>query len=273
MSKVNLLNYDSATISKISNQVIKTVFTKKVTKVKLKNNFAGVEVKYSLANSNGSIYNGNAFTLDGNVLVVRANDKNENVNLSVSIVEGGDSLVLRTWELNILTNAESEIYHLDHMRYNNNKLSYLFGIIGIFFTIISAFVCLNSVMPKWFVLLYILLTIAILLVGFLASEKTKTYKINYAYTMGVLGIICFALIFWVPLQLIIQQNNGNLDGYLGAPVIGDPAQNAYLPSNGAVRGALAIISYIIAGVSFVLGAVIAYFKSSKLNKYLASLKK
>ncbi len=273
MSNIDLLNYEPTTISLISNQVIKTVFTKEYTKVKLKTNFPNVAVKYVLTSVDGSAYKGDVFSLDNNYLLVKSNGKSEKVSLSVVITEGEDELVLRTWELNLLTEEESKIYHLEHMRYNNNKASYVLGMVGIFGTVISAFVCLNSVLPKWFVLLYILLTIAILLVGFLCSEKTKTYKINYAYTMGVLGLICFALIFWLPLQLIIQQANGNAGGILGLPITGDHSQNAYLPSNGTVRGIIAIVSYLIAGIAFCSGSLIGYSKANKLNKYLATLKK
>ena len=190
----------------------------------------------------------------------------------------------------------------DGLIYDLAELFKIFGDstrIRILFVLFAGIVLLNSVRYNWQSLVYILLLIAMVLVGFLASEKVKTYQIKYSYVMGVLGIICVLLIFWYPLSLIVQYGRyqeasdmlASMDAtnpeyahwqeilqdtrnYLGAPIVEtNVVRQAMLPTSGTFRGVFAIILLIIAAASNFVGSFVAYAKSKKLNKYLESLNK
>lgn len=293
-TNISLENYDSTLIAAISNQVLKTVFTKDKTKIKLKTKFLNSNVVYKLETNNTS------FVLNDNILeVVRNSQNEETAKISVYLLDNSNEVYVNSWDLVLLTKDNSETYKLQEMRYNNNKISYLFGILGILFVLFAGIVLLNSVRYNWQSLVYILLLIAMVLVGFLASEKVKTYQINYSYVMGVLGIICVLLIFWYPLSLIVQYGRyleasdmlASMDAtnpeyahwqeilqdtrnYLGAPIVEtNVVRQAMLPTSGTFRGVFAIILLVIAAASNFVGSFIAYVKSKKLNKYLESLNK
>lgn len=293
-TNISLENYDSTLIAAISNQVLKTVFTKDKTKIKLKTKFLNSNVVYKLETNNTS------FVLNDNILeVVRNSQNEETAKISVYLLDNSNEVYVNSWDLVLLTKDNSETYKLQEMRYNNNKISYLFGILGILFVLFAGIVLLNSVRYNWQSLVYILLLIAMVLVGFLASEKVKTYQINYSYVMGVLGIICVLLIFWYPLSLIVQYGRyqeasdmlASMDAtnpeyahwqeilqdtrnYLGAPIVEtNVVRQAMLPTSGTFRGVFAIILLVIAAASNFVGSFVAYVKSKKLNKYLESLNK
>lgn len=292
-TNISLENYDSTLIAAISNQVLKTVFTKDKTKIKLKTKFLNSNVVYKLETNNTS------FALNDNILeVVRNSQNEETAKISVYLLDNSNEVYVNSWDLVLLTKDNSETYKLQEMRYNNNKISYLFGILGILFVLFAGIVLLNSVRYNWQSLVYILLLIAMVLVGFLASEKVKTYQIKYSYVMGVLGIICVLLIFWYPLSLIVQYGRyqeasdmlASMDAtnpeyahwqeilqdtrnYLGAPIVEtNVVRQAMLPTSGTFRGVFAIILLVIAAASNFVGSFVAYVKSKKLNKYLESLK-
>lgn len=293
---VSLEKYDSNLIAAISNQVLKTVFTKNISKVKLKTKFMNNNsVVYKLETNDNDVYK-----LENNVLYVnRTKEEESKAKLSVYLLDNGSEVYVNSWDLVLLPSLDSETYKLQEMRYNNNKLSYFCGIMGILFMLFAAIVILNSANYTWQTLLFILLTIGMILVGFLAAEKTKTYRKQFAITMGVLGIICVILIFWYPLTLIVQYTryedahnilatlpsddpmyahyNAILEDarqYLGQPIVASAVnRQAMLPSSGTFRGVMAIILLIIAAAFDLIGSFIGYVKSTKLDKYLESLKK
>lgn len=202
-------------------------------------------------------------------------------------------------------NQTAENFELEKMRYNNNSLSYKLGYAGIICSVIACFLALNSFGPSDFsTVVKVLMNIVILLVGFLATEKVKVYTKNYSYVMYVIGGVCFARIFWVPLQLFIYYNKfvNMLDGTdagfsnakaaysnkLGATVIGDwvkevtdeagniitPAHRVgtgYLTMNGNIRAVIILIFLLLASASFIASGVINYIRSTKLNNYLSSI--
>lgn len=195
---------------------------------------------------------------------------------------------------------------LEKMRYNNNSLSYKLGYCGIACSVIAAFIALNSFgSSDASTMVKILMNIVILLVGFLATEKVKVYKKEYSYVMCTLGGVCFARIFWVPLQLFIYYNkfinaidptNNNsftaakekYGSKLGATIIGkwnDATFNddgnlltegyrtatGYLTMNGNIRAIIILVFLALAGVSFIASGIINIHKSNKLNNYLVEI--
>ena len=177
---------------------------------------------------------------------------------------------------------------LEMMRYRVNGLSYKLGLLAILLSIFGAFVCLNSTQPKTFVvILKILLNIVILLAGFLCVEKSKNYSKEGSIGLIVIGGVCAARIFWIPIQLITYYNmytnalnsgdKASMDKatqFIGKTITGYFEGNSvrWLPYNGNFRGILAIILFVGAAVAFIGAGVIGYIRSKKLTTYLDSLK-
>ena len=199
------------------------------------------------------------------------------------------------------SDLEYEKNSVEMMRYRNNGLSSKLGMGAMGFSILGAFICLNSVNPNnALTLVIILLNIVILLGGFLAAEKVKNYIKGGAIAQIVFGAFCIGRIFWVPLLLIINYNvyKGYLSGkitydtekydklinvpgykaaesYLGASIKAYDEKRgfayAYLTPNGNVRAVLAMIFFAAAGALFIAAGIIGYKRASKLHKYLASI--
>lgn len=190
---------------------------------------------------------------------------------------------------------------VEMLRYRVNGVAYKLGLIGIVFSILAAFICLNSFQPSTFlVIIKILMNIAIILAGFLFSEQAKNYSKSGSIGLGVLGCVCVARIFWVPLQLLIYYNkftaawkeknailaaNGDtteiqakIDSYtkyLGSTIRSEYEGGyavSWLPHSGNFRGIVAIVFLVLAAVSFLTASYIGYKQSKKLNTYLESLK-
>ena len=185
---------------------------------------------------------------------------------------------------------------LEKMRYQNNSLSYMLGMLGIAASVLAAFMGLNSYKPVVSTIFKILLNIGILLFGFLAIEKTKNYRKQFCIVLIVIGAICFARIFWVPIRLMMYTNYAEaiLKGsYNGALTIEDcqkvlaevccPLQytdgvfkyssTGWLPNSGVVRGIMMIIELAIASASFIAAGVIGLRKSIMLENYLTEIEK
>lgn len=178
---------------------------------------------------------------------------------------------------------------VEMMRYRTNDLSNKLGYLALLFSIMAAFVCLNSTNPNSFaVILKILLNIIILLGGFLCCEKAKNYSKGGSIALIAFGGICYARIFWIPLQLLIyypmyvsaiENNDDDLKSragkYLGSTITGyfDGSKSRWLPYSGTFRGILAIVLLICAGTLFVAAGLVGFKRSVKLNSYLDSLKK
>lgn len=186
--------------------------------------------------------------------------------------------------------------HLEKMRYNNNSLSYILGLLGIVFSIAACFISLNSLNPIGVkTVIKVVLNIVVLLVGFLASEKVKVYQIKFSYVMYVLGGIAILRIFWYPLMLLINYNKfadllvtdasgaitlesfraagaayGKVLGktIIGQLVNGEIVTTGYLTANGYIR---AIILFVLLGccaACFILSGFVNQIKSTKLTNYL-----
>lgn len=184
--------------------------------------------------------------------------------------------------LNAMSDLEFGKNKVEMMRYRANGLSYKLGLGGLAFSVLAAFLSLNAFNPTNIsVILKILLNIAILLIGFLACEKTKTYSKQGSISMVVIGAVCFARIFWIPLNLIIDYNAwkaGKSNGdFLGAVIKNSKADEgnkliAYLPQDGNFRGIFAITCLVLAALLFIIAGITGYMRAKKLSTYLESLK-
>ena len=174
-------------------------------------------------------------------------------------------------------NLESEM-----MRYRNNGLSYKLGFGGIAFSILAAFICLNSFNPNSFlVILKILMNIAILLFGFLNVEKAKAYSKKGSIVLMAIGGINILRIFEVPLLLIINYNAwvnaAAEDKEKYTKILGKTITSrsddllTYLPQNGNFRGIVAIILLIISASFFISAGLIGYKKSVQLENYMKTI--
>lgn len=184
-----------------------------------------------------------------------------------------------------MSDLEFDKNSVEMMRYRNNKLAYGLGFGGLAFTVLAAFIILNSMsVISVQVILCIFLNIAMLLSGFLACERAKTYSRNGSIFLGVLGVINVLQIFWLPLQILITYNKwkgieniSEKSEYardnVGSVITEGGANNLHwLSTNGNFRGVTAIVFLVISAVFFIFAAVIGVMKSNKLNNYLDSLK-
>lgn len=184
-----------------------------------------------------------------------------------------------------MSDLEFDKNSVEMMRYRNNKLAYWLGLGGLAFGVLASFVILNSMSPITVqVILCIFLNIFILLSGFLACERAKTYSKKGSIFLGALGVVNILQIFWLPLTIIITYNKWNSITDLNeksnygrdnvGAVITEGGANSihWLSTNGNFRGILAIVFLAISAAFFISGSVIGVMKSKKLNNYLDSLK-
>ena len=77
---------------------------------------------------------------------------------------------------------------VEMMRYRANGLSNKLGLLGMAFSVLGMFICLNSFKPTDIqVLLIVMINIVILLGGFLACERAKAYSKNGSIALVVFG--------------------------------------------------------------------------------------
>ena len=184
-----------------------------------------------------------------------------------------------------MSDLEFDKNSVEMMRYRNNKLAYWLGLGGLAFGVLAAFIVLNSMAAITVqVILCIFLNIFMLLSGFLACERTKTYSRNGSIFLGALGVVNVLQIFWLPLTIIVTYNKWNsitnLDeksaygrDNVGAVITEGGANSVHwLSTNGNFRGILAIVFLVISAAFFFGAAVIGVMKYNKLNNYLDSLK-
>ncbi len=188
---------------------------------------------------------------------------------------------------------------VEMMRYRVNGLSHKLGLLGMAFSTMGMFICLNSIKPTDAqTLLIVMINIVILLGGFLACERAKSYSQKGSIALGVFGVICALRIFYVPIILMKNYNefvsNYNIiyNGAAGDKVAANTAMkeaashledtvtayfgsnyaNAFLSHSGNFRAVFAIIMFAAAAVSFIFAAVIGVKRSIKLSTYLDSIK-
>lgn len=206
-------------------------------------------------------------------------------------------------ERNTLTKMSDLEYSkndVEMMRYRPCKLAYSLGLGGMFLSLLACFVGLNSMAGGTVnTIIVIMVNIVVLLGGFLACEKAKSYSQTGNIALLVFGGISVARIFYVP--IIIMTNFATFASFIGAdgkirqdltaeeletlkgaqanlgPTVtahysDATAANAFLPASGYFRGIAAIVLLAISAAMFIAGGVIGYLQSKKLNTYLDSLK-
>jgi len=163
------------------------------------------------------------------------------------------------------------------MRYRTNGFAYKLGMLAIAFSILGAFICLNSYKWDLTIIIKILGNIVILLFGFLSIEKVKSYSLSYSYTLIGIGGLCVARMFWIPVRLITlyaqyqaDPTNPEALKYLGASVIGDPKVNSYLPQSGTIRGVAAMVLIALAAVCFIGAGVQGAIKAKHYAEYMST---
>ena len=175
------------------------------------------------------------------------------------------------------------------MRYRVNGLSYKLGLIAMVFSLLGAFICLNSVQPSDVqTILKILLNVVVLLGGFLSAEMVKNYSHKGAIAEMVFGGVMIARIFYFPTMLIYHYNvfkaakaagdaaTADLHKQFLAQTIksyedGTSYATAFLPADGNFRGIFAIVCFAISAVCFIAAGIIGYKRATKLSTYLKSL--
>lgn len=161
------------------------------------------------------------------------------------------------------------------LRYRTNSLSYKLGMLGILFSMLAAFLVLNSLAWDFTVIIKILMNIIILLFGFLSIEKVKAYSKEYSYVLIGIGVVCVARIFWGPLTLLVDYakylgSDKTETGKLGPTVTGSYLRNAYLWQNGYFRGITSMVFLGCAAACFIVAGLIGISKSVKYAKYIAT---
>jgi len=189
----------------------------------------------------------------------------------------------------VMSDLEYTKNDTEMMRYRVNGLSNKFGLLGMILSLFAAFICLNSMRPITFqVILIILYNIVILLGGFLAAEKVKSYSAKGAIAELVFGGVCIARIFYIPVMLISwygKYKAALADGdtamideckkHLGVTITakdGGKVANAFLPSSGTFRGVMAIVLLSLAATCFIISGITGYLRAKKLSTYMNSLK-
>jgi hypothetical protein len=188
------------------------------------------------------------------------------------------------------------------MRYRVNGLSNKLGLLGMGASIFAGLVALNSFNPMDFqVLVIVLINVVILLGGFLACERVKTYSTGGAIAQIVFSGVCIARMFYIPLMLVIAYKNyltaftvdradfdkvadynakvsETQDGCLNilAATITNKDNSeyaiAFLPQNGYFRSIFIMTLLAIAAGAFLAAGLTGYAKAKKLSTYLASIK-
>lgn len=161
------------------------------------------------------------------------------------------------------------------LRYRTNSLSYKLGMGGILFSLLGAFISLNTMVWNATVTIKILGNIIILLFGFLSIEKVKSYSKEYSYVLCGIGAVCIARIFWCPLQIMIwygkylqDKENPEIEKHLGPVVTKAPISNSYLPQSGYFRGIFAIVLLGIAAAFFIGAGIVGIIKAKKYADYM-----
>jgi hypothetical protein len=196
--------------------------------------------------------------------------------------------------LNKMSDLEYAKNDVEMMRYRANTLSHKLGLLAMAFSIFGAFVCLNSIKPNDVnVLIIIMINIVILLGGFLAAERAKTYSYKGSIALVTFGGICIARMFYVPIILLTNfATYSSLFGKEGlteaeTKALADATSHlgetitykntgaqavAFLPSSGTFRGVFAMVLFALAGAAFIVAGVIGILRSMKLSRYLDSIK-
>ncbi len=151
----------------------------------------------------------------------------------------------------------------DRLRFTKNKLSanlIIFAIVAnalYFVSIYSSDV--GSYYYKLFIGGSIVYNLVFMLAAFLSSEGIKNYKLGYACSSVVLGILQICRIFYIPMK-----------AHKAANPVAD-AKNAAVMGSGQFR----YVSFclIVSAVLLIAAGIIGFMKTTTLNSYLAELER
>lgn len=192
--------------------------------------------------------------------------------------------------LNKMSDLEYAKNDVEMMRYRVNSLSSKLGLGAMACSILGAFICLNSFKPHDFqIFIIIMLNIVILLGGFLACERAKSYSKGGSIAQIIFGAICAARIFYIPIILISNYTTykdcidkgdvsskkykdayANLAGTITAKN-GSRYAVRFLTANGTGRAVMAMILFAGAAALFIAAGIIGVLRSKKLSNYLESI--
>lgn len=193
----------------------------------------------------------------------------------------------------VLDNVSLDTVKTEMLHYRGNSLSYKLGFLGIGFSILAAFICLNSFYPDFLGFIKILMNIAILLFGFMCCEKVKSYSKGASIVLCGIGGVCVLRIFWIPMNIMVWYNKfiaatavvdnpeateaeklvandtiNTAGRYLGSIITKSGNNINWLPKDGNFRGVCAIVLLSCAAAAFISAGVIGLIKS---KKFAASL--
>ncbi len=144
----------------------------------------------------------------------------------------------------------------DRLRYTKNKLSANLTYIAILFDVLYFVSIYSSNVSNYYYTIMIgasvLCNLLFLLIAFLSSEGVKSYKINYAYILVVIGCVQLLRIFGIP--RMAHAATAIVAGV--ETIVMDNAQFAY------VCGCL-----ILSAVAAIAAGAIGIYKSTVLKNY------
>ena len=160
---------------------------------------------------------------------------------------------------------QSEVYNVkkDRLRFTKNKLSSTLILLAIvanalyFVSIYSSDV--GSYYYKIFIGASIVYNLVFMLSAFLSSEGVKGYKMGYAYTSIILGLLQAGRIFYIPMNAW-KEPNPVLDAEI--PTVMADGQFWYT-----------VICLCVSAALLILAGIVGIAKTTALNSYQAELEK
>lgn len=146
------------------------------------------------------------------------------------------------------------------LRYKNNSLSFWMSMLAIIFQCIAfvfTYKCLGWT-PEFPTGLDIIINIIFLLFVFLASEKLKTYNINWGYIIIGIGLVNLIRIFTyvIPTHYVM-----------------DTVSNTMILNIDNFSYILSIVSYVLVAIFCTIAGLVTIYKGRILKEFLASLEK
>lgn len=161
---------------------------------------------------------------------------------------------------NVPGTADAKFIRVDRMRYEKNKASSALAILSIVLNALFFVSIYKSDVGVWYYSILvgasIVYNLLFMMIVFLISEGSKSYKINYSYAAIVVGALQFARIFIYPRLAYAARTQAT----------GEIVQVMKTPQY--VR----VVVYLIAsGICLIASAVIGIQKCTALNKHMGQM--
>jgi hypothetical protein len=162
--------------------------------------------------------------------------------------------------VNKLETADDKYVRVDRMRYEKNKLSSTLAILAIVWNALFFVSIYKSDVGVWYYSILvgasIVYNLLFMMIVFLISEGSKSYKINYSYVAIVVGALQFVRIFIYPRLAHAAQTQAT----------GEIVQVMKTPQY--VR----VVVYLVAsGICLIASAVIGIQKCNALKKHMGQM--